>query len=245
MRLSKSKINTFQQCPRKFRYIYVDELPRAEPDDESPLTIGTEIHNIFEEFLKDVDLEWFSSIGSAGQLNIIKEYDIDNKYISHLRNFLVFLNDIIDDGYNILGCEPHFESSELNLHGYLDLVLEKDGKLTVIDYKTGKAKAITEFRLELIYYALLAQKELNLPVEMVGIFFSKTGHLKLANFIEEPDKGAWISYEDVQSAVLYLKEVERKIEEEDFRFKTNWLCDYCDYQTECREEGYQEYGVFE
>lgn len=245
MRMSKSKVNLYKQCPRKFDFTYVKELPKLEPEDpDHPLIIGTDVHNIFENFLKDNDEEWLKSISYDDRLSLIKEYDPDEKYTTHLENFINFLDLIFTSGYTIVGCEPHFESPALNLHGYLDLVLESNDKLVVIDYKTGKTKAITDYQLELVYYALLAQKELGKDVSMVGVFFSKEGNLKLANFLEEPVKGAWLSYEDVKTAVAYLRHVEEKIENEEFKFKRSWLCNHCEFADECKELGYDEYGLW-
>ncbi|MCI5737812.1 MAG: PD-(D/E)XK nuclease family protein [Methanobrevibacter ruminantium] len=44
--LSKSKINTFIECPRKFKYRYIDEI--TEEANEYML-LGTEVHEIAEE----------------------------------------------------------------------------------------------------------------------------------------------------------------------------------------------------
>ena len=46
MTLSKSKINTFIECPRKFKYRYIDEI--TEEANEYML-LGTEVHEIDEE----------------------------------------------------------------------------------------------------------------------------------------------------------------------------------------------------
>ena len=44
--LSKSKINTFIECPRKFKYRYIDEI--SEEANEYML-LGTEVHEIAED----------------------------------------------------------------------------------------------------------------------------------------------------------------------------------------------------
>ena len=47
-KLSKSKINAYLQCPRKFRYRYIDEI-------KVPQTIyfkmGSDVHQIAEDFI--------------------------------------------------------------------------------------------------------------------------------------------------------------------------------------------------
>ena len=46
MTLSKSKINTFIECPRKFKYRYIDEI--TEEANEF-MVFGTTVHEIAEE----------------------------------------------------------------------------------------------------------------------------------------------------------------------------------------------------
>jgi len=46
---SFSKINTFVQCPRKFKYSYIDKLPRGETD-KTALYKGSALHNILENY---------------------------------------------------------------------------------------------------------------------------------------------------------------------------------------------------
>ena len=51
MTLSKSKINTFIECPRKFKYRYIDEI--TEESNEYML-LGTEVHEIAEEIAMEL-----------------------------------------------------------------------------------------------------------------------------------------------------------------------------------------------
>ena len=44
--LSKSKINTFIECPRKFKYRYIDEITE---EANKYMLLGTEVHEIAEE----------------------------------------------------------------------------------------------------------------------------------------------------------------------------------------------------
>ena len=46
MTLSKSKINTFIECPRKFKYRYIDEITE---EANKYMLLGTEVHEIAEE----------------------------------------------------------------------------------------------------------------------------------------------------------------------------------------------------
>lgn len=246
MILSKSKINTYLQCPRKFKYEYLSDIEKPEPEEGSALEIGTSVHNIFEKVLKDNSITWLKTLSQEELYDfIIDNYDKELRFEEHIHNFSRFLKEkVFDAGYHIVGTETYARDDEIGLHGYIDLILSKDNKLTVIDYKTGKkAKPITDYELELCYYAYMAQQYFDEEVEQVGIYFSKIHQFRFASFLEDLGKGAFLSKEDVQAAFQYLFTVQDKIDEGIFPYKRGWLCKFCDYKEECEREGFSEYGI--
>ena len=244
MILSKSKVNSYMQCPRLFRFTYIDKLERPEPKEDSPLKIGTDVHTIFETLFKENDFEDLKDLTGQELEAIMLEYPNADKYTDHIHNFSKFIRRKIREGYKVKEVELYARNEVFGIHGYIDLILERDGKLTVIDYKTGKkAKPITDYELELCYYALLVQEHYNMDVEFVGIYFSKVNQTRFASFIDEPDnKGAWISQEDVEAAFKYLFTVHKKVEAGEFPFKKNFFCKTCDFKDECDREGFDSYG---
>ena len=48
-KLSKSKINDYLQCPRKFRYGNIDNI---ETEENEYFKIGSDVHQIAEDFIK-------------------------------------------------------------------------------------------------------------------------------------------------------------------------------------------------
>ena len=238
--LSKSQINLYQQCPRKYRYRYIDKVPQPTPDDNHPLTIGIELHSIFEETLillmkKEIGNNYNDLIYAMAT-----HKDFRNEYQIHIENFADFILTQLDNGYSIYGIETFVEHELFNLLGYLDLILEKDGKLTVIDFKTGKTRGIKEYELELVYYGFLANYLSNKSIDKVGIFFSKTNVSRIAKFNEIPDKGAYITQQDIDYAFKYLFQVRELISNGIFNYKKGWNCKWCEYEQICINEGYNE-----
>jgi len=63
--------------------------------------------------------------------------------------------------------------------GIIDAVYERNGKTTLIDYKTSKHDEITkEIRVQMAIYALLYQENTGRKPDLIGIDFLKTGTRK-------------------------------------------------------------------
>lgn len=257
MFFSKSKVLTYKNCGRLYRYQYIEQLKQPERDENHPLTIGIDIHALFEKFLNDYTTENIQEMTSKDIQRSIMEYDNANRYRSHIFNFSNFIKGVVDDGYKIIGNELYVSHPLLGLHGYIDLVLEKDNKLVVIDYKTGKTNPLTKYRLELVYYGFLANYLLQKEVDMVGIFFSKGDHYRFAKMVNEYNvddellnelginpKSQYLTQEDIDMAFLYFLQTKQQIMNEEFPYKRSWLCAYCDFVNECEKEGFDSYGIY-
>ena len=72
---------------------------------------------------------------------------------------LEYKDSAVEQNYKIFGVEGRVDDEEDQLRGIVDLILEdqETGELFVIDYKTGKVKAISNFRLELCIYRKLIE----------------------------------------------------------------------------------------
>ena len=149
MMLSKSKINTFLRCPRSFKYIYIDKL---EDEIGEAAQIGLNVHEYAENIAKELMNQ--ETITEDLILEIMlklypfeeEEFDDDN----HAQSLYTFFTDaLVEQNYKIFGVEGRVDDEEDQLRGIVDLILEdqETGELFVIDYKTGKVKAISNFRI--------------------------------------------------------------------------------------------------
>ena len=90
MTLSKSKINTFIECPRKFKYRYIDEITE---EANKYMLLGTEVHEIAEEIaielmegneIEDVFLNK-DGLASNGTLTLVSDDNEVEKYVNELK----------------------------------------------------------------------------------------------------------------------------------------------------------------
>jgi CRISPR/Cas system-associated exonuclease Cas4 (RecB family) len=144
MRLSKSAILTYKNCPYRFYLDYVVNLRkfRDEPLEGSPLKIGTECHDIFENFYKMSEIEELREPYSDNIYSLLMTFPNAHKYEDHMENFATFNSDMIEakglENFAPVAVEQEIYNKELNLIGYIDRVdIGKEGKM-VLDYKTSK-----------------------------------------------------------------------------------------------------------
>ena len=237
MKISKSKINTYKTCPRQFKYTYIDKIP-SEPNQY--MQLGLDVHKIAErvglelQFKEDVNDD---VIIEAFENNYIEsDFDITK----HMENLFFFFKSIFDSGYKILNVEDRIYDNESNINGIVDLVLEnsEDDDLIVIDYKTSKSKPITDYRLELcMYKKLVESKYTGRTVSSAAIFFTKDGKFRGLNFVEDQDKGCYVTGEDYESVFTYIDFILNKINTKQFEPKKQFLCDYCAFKERCDNDG--------
>lgn len=238
MKLSKSKVNDFLRCRRCFKYRYIDKI-EEEPNEY--MQRGTDVHNIAELFAKNIDMNG----DFMEQLDdIYQSYDTNFDLGHHLVNLGIFFDLLFHDkdtigGYKIFSVEEYIHDKEHNFSGLSDLVLEdEDGKLTVIDYKTGRSKGIKNYRLELCYYKMLLEyKYPDKEVITAGILFTEDAGTRFINFTEHQSKGSYVTQEDYQAAIKLLDFVRNEVKENRLYPKEQFLCKYCSYYDICQEEG--------
>lgn len=233
---SKSKINTFLQCPRQFQYQYIDQL-ESEPNEY--MELGLIVHQIAETIANDI---------KKGMLNVNDLYDTiydfytDDKYDlkPHLTSLASFFNDVLNSGYTIFSIEERISNESDHFRGIIDIVLEdQDGNLIVLDYKTSKkTKPITKYRLELcIYKNLLEFKYPDRKVIAAGIFFTHNNDYRVVNFTDNTDQGAYITTEDYDFVMSLPEQILPIIDQGIYLPKRQYNCKYCYYNDRCIEDG--------
>lgn len=248
MRMSKSKVLTFQQCPRKFKYDYIDGLSydRDEPLPGTPLKIGLDVHEIFEWYYKQEEAALISRPYYISIIDILMEHPlVIPEYYKFLENFAKFNVRLIEEkgipGYLPVGVELKLHDENLDLNGIMDVVYEgEDGKI-IMDYKTGRPKPIGDYLLELTLYKILYENVTGEKVSHCGIYFPKNDSIRMAKVLrpgqDPPEKMPLITLEDEFMALDVLDYVNHQIEKKNFPAKPGFLCRYCDYENMCMDEG--------
>ena len=236
MRLSKSKINTYLKCPREFKYRYIDEI---ETPPNEYMALGSDVHLIAENYAKlygdnpQENPRYFLDL-IARQLKI----DIDDIDV-HLYGLASFFKlAFIENDYAIFSQEEYLTDETHNFNGITDIVLENpDGDLIVIDYKTGSSSSFSKCRRELGYYKMLVESAYDdRNVIGAGIFFTKDDKLRVLYFEDEDNKRKYMNQKELDEGIDTLYEVRKKINNEEFPKREQFLCRYCTYDKICDKD---------
>jgi len=164
---NKSKIRDFKFCPYYFKLRYLDKVKIV---DENILK-GVNVHDIIATYYKEKkEINYFSliNIGSIKDyLNTFVEFEIKRKkegfnviLVEKTFNVNVYLEQLVinDEAYNYL----NKIGNNLIINGKIDLLLRKDDKYYIVDFKTGKSE-------EDFFYVWLLFKALNIEANLITI----------------------------------------------------------------------------
>ena len=234
MTLSKSKINTFIECPRKFKYRYIDEI--TEEANEYML-LGTEVHEIAEEIA----------------MELMEENDIDDVFLNlqydekledHIKGLEKFFHDIYSNDYEIFSVEEYIVDEKSNLNGIVDIVIKNSNdELIIFDYKTGQPRDISKYKLELcVYKVLLESKYPELNVVSAGIYFTGAAAYRIANFGSvgedyfKSQSNGDIDDGDFDYVGAVVDNLYETMNKNYYIRKKGFLCKYCFYKEMCDKD---------
>ena len=164
--LSYSAVRTYQSCPLKYKFRYVDQLPEAVVS--ASLVFGSAVHAAVEHHLR-CQLEGETAPGVPQLLQVYRDHvqtaqsqqplkyprgeDAAALEEQATRMLTAYLqSELARPAGQILGVEEQVRgelSSQLpEILGYTDLVFETEEALTVRDFKTAKAKWSQEQAIE-------------------------------------------------------------------------------------------------
>jgi len=178
--LSASTINYFCTCPWAFKQDKI--LKRSTFQVPSvPLVLGQAFHKLLESFYRqktfrvyDLFQNWerFFDI----EVKVQKAEKLELKYargsgFTLLKNWVTMAkaNDWLHEsiGSEIEFKQPYNNSRfEIDVHGYIDLLIEVNGKIYILDWKTGKHSA-EKYRLQAILYSWALAKQFDMIEDCV------------------------------------------------------------------------------
>lgn len=244
MRISYSALETFENCPLKFK---LQEIDKIKIPKSKEAIFGTLIHNSLkmlhepsrlpppteEELLQFFSQNWDSSPFASPTeemayfhqgVKILKDYYAEN----HPSKF------------KIIDLETRFEvplinSQEMHLMtGKIDRIDKlEDGQFEIIDYKTAKkmpSQKIIDENLQLSIYHLGAVNRwpsLEKQSVKLSLYFLKHGE-KLSTFrtIEHLN-------ETKKEIIKIVDKIKKCLNNEKFEPQPNALCDWCGFQPHC------------
>ena len=231
MTLSKSKINTFIECPRKFKYRYIDEITE-EPNEY--MAFGTAVHEIAEEIAME--------LMEGNEIDdVFLNLQYDEKLEDHIKGLEKFFKDVYSNGYEVFSAEEYIVDEKSNLNGIVDIVIKNsDDELIIFDYKTGQPRDISKYKLELcVYKVLLESKYPELNVVSAGIYFTGAAAYRIANFCSgEADyfkskSNGNLGDNDFEYVDNVVDSLYDTIDKNYFKKEKGFLCKYCFYKEMC------------
>lgn len=236
--LSYSQIQSFITCPLQYKYRYIMRIPVPASAAGS---FGTSVHAALQHFYERVQkkeavnleilLELFEKnwipLGYTSKAHAQKMKERGKKMLQ------AYFENAFNPSATIDSLEKLFSlriTPTLKVGGKIDRVdLLPDGKIEIIDYKTGKKptqKEIAE-NLQMTVYALAATNE--------GILNKKPEDVILSFYFLEPMEkiSSQRSKDQLEKAQEKLKSIASEIETSEFPPKVGPWCDFCDFRLIC------------
>ncbi len=167
LKISKSSLGSFNWCPQKYVYNYIQRLPQ---DQTEAMRKGTVLHNYREDFFNDFDVKKAETMNNSeiidyatGLMPVDEYYDIsltvaafeaqrfiEAKSEGKIDEYLPIVNEGIFDCEVTIPIGPYkggaWNNNEewqlsrpytVRLQGIIDRIFIEDGKLIPFEYKTG------------------------------------------------------------------------------------------------------------
>ncbi len=261
-KLSPTALNTYLQCPYKFKLNHLLKVPRAQSEHQA---LGTAIHKALELFFLKLQADKLTpsvdflleSFNSALQNELLTP-EAEKKRRRHGELILQSYYQSNLDQFTVpLFCERQFGSGwsktyldDIPLTGKVDRIdwlSESDKIVRIIDYKTGRLRTRNEiegktgkkdpaYKRQLVFYKLLTELDKT---------FTPTAENFVLDFIE-PDKTSGkhkqesfsISREEVEELKTTIRTVMQEIRALKFDHTPNTAaCSECEFFSHCWPEG--------
>ena len=245
-KVSYSQVDIYQDCPKKYEYSYVLQIPSAP---NASLSFGSTVHNTLKDFytLFQRYKEGLGITNAPTKEDLIelfeknwmsKGYESKSHESQRKERGLRAMSEFYDKFFNLeqtpYRLEQPFtvhltESSFVGKIDRMDLIENGDiPTVEIIDYKTGSLKSDTDIKhdLQLPLYAVFAEQSLGVKVEKAKYIFVEEG-VEVEVDISEDRKE--LSKENVIEVIALIKKREFGATPNSFK------CKYCNYRSICSD----------
>ena len=248
MRTSYSYLNTFKQCPQKFKFQIIDKIKAPK---SSEALFGSSVHEAMkfmfsrdplfptqDEVLGHFSENWKVALNRTSGLaqELVQVYEESGR--SMIKNF--YKNNP-PWNFSVVDTESHFEvllpdekGQAHILAGIIDRVDKiGDGEYEIIDYKTSRRlpsqeAADMDFQMSLYHMALMRKWPGTDPAKIkLSLYFLKHNEKISSTRGKEALKAT------CEAALKIIREIEQKTIKNDFPPVVSKLCDYCPYKQIC------------
>lgn len=247
MRTSYSALETYKQCPQKYKFQEIDKIPSTKSKEA---IFGTLVHESLRFMFQrdplfptlDEVLEYFKTHWPSEEKAYFTSLDEEQLYFNQGREMLKnFYAKNAPWNFTVVDLESRFEvvledsKGPHILSGKIDRIDKlPDGSFEVIDYKTGKrlpSQRDADNNLQLSVYTVgLKNKWPHMDISQIksSLYFLKHGE-KLTTARTE------IQVEKTKSDIIKtIHEIQNKLESgEPFEPVPTILCNWCSYKNIC------------
>jgi len=238
MHISKSSLNTYLQCPRRFKYNYLDKLKPAETSPQAQR--GIDVHNFCNEFYDHIDFHnkhfdidinflgpWMESCSDEAKLCIQNFIDFEYRRWNICRSLYPVNPKKL---FIPLLRESKFVSEKLQQVTIIDRLDQRlDGNYTLVEYKSERFQdkdwKKTEFRREMALEksTLETSPEFTkkFPNDIVDfvVYFPRSNDIMMEKF-------NWRSMKAMQNAIEKMR---RAIDLGSFPCNVEYHCRFCNF----------------
>ncbi len=230
--LSASAIETYIECPLKYRFRQIDKIP--ESPNRPQLIFGTIIHHVLDRFhgtdgdlsveriLRLLNEEWRTGEFEYSE----REEKLKSQAIKMLKRYV---ERVLTAPPNVLGTELSFSFhlDNVQISGKIDRIDDTETGKEVVDYKTSKRSTPAKKSIQLSIYSIYLQQCKDRAVSGIP----DTATLYFLRDEEQPKHSHSFSENELEMTKEKIAKVAKGIRGGKFEPSVGFHCDWCDYKT--------------
>ncbi|MFI5932747.1 RecB family exonuclease [Actinoplanes sp. NPDC051494] len=240
-----SKLGAYMDCPRRYRYTYID---RPSPQKGPPWahnSLGASVHTALKNwYAVPADRRATASVPTLLKATWVREgyRDVELERVAY-RKALSWLDTYVaglDPLEEPLGVERTVatKTAVLAFNGRTDRIDARDGEAVIVDYKTGRTGLDADDARgshALALYAYAAQRVFRRPCHKVELHHLPTGTVATHEHTEESLARQVTRAEDTARDIMAAEKAVAAGADPDDEFPTNpsSLCGWCDFRRTC------------
>ncbi len=240
-----SKLVAFEDCPRRYRYTYLDRPPPPRGAPWAHNSLGASVHTALRAWFdlpRDKrQVEALPTLLRAtwvrdGYRDEAQEREVFNTAVGWLESYVASL----DPDFEPIAVERVVatKTSTLALSGRVDRIDDADGRLVIVDYKTGRAGLSQDDARgsrALALYAVAAQRVFRRPCQRVELHHLPTGTVAAHEHTEESLARHLRRAEQTAADAVAAEKTVLAGGDPDAAFPTTpgSICGWCDFRRAC------------
>ncbi len=238
-RAAPARLTTWLDCPRRYRFSYVDRPAPPKGPAWAHNSFGNTVHNALKAWATGpperrtpdvarhlVDTSWVR--------DGYRDVEQEDAQRERAREMVAGYVATLDPADEPAGVERTVAAKRgtLALEGRVDRIDRRGDELVVVDYKTGRAPLTHDDArgsLALAIYAIAASQTLRAPCHTVELHHLPTG--EVLSHTHTDDSLA----RQVRRAEAIADEVRRAVDAEDYPARPGSSCQWCDFVRACPE----------